>query len=99
MMQQWLASHPFVSYALIYVMIVYVFNKVFLIQKLPIGKEVMIYLLMALGAFILLIFQIDKLPILQCLLVTVAFLFIVRMRYFMERRRQKVAGSLTDSQP
>lgn len=92
-MQEWLASHPFVSYALIYLLIVYVFNKVFRVQKLPILKEVMIYLLMGLGAFVLLIFQIDKLPIIQCLFVAVALMFMVRIRYFMEARRKKATDS------
>lgn len=90
MMQQWLASHPFVSYALIYFMVIYIFNKVFRTRKFPILKEVAIYLLMALGCFILLIFQIDKLPILQSLFVAIALLFIVRIRYLIEERRNKV---------
>ncbi|MBN3525937.1 YlaH-like family protein [Paenibacillus apiarius] len=88
-MQQWLASHPYVSYLLIFVFIVYIFNKVFRVQKLPILKEIIIYLFMALGAFVLLIFQIDKLPIVQCLFVAVALMFMVRIRYFVEARRKK----------
>lgn len=95
MMQQGLAvaSHPFVSYALIYLMLVFIFNNMFRVRKLPILKEILIYLLLALGAFILLIFQIDKLPIIPCLFVVIAILFIVRIRYFMERRKKA-----TDSQ-
>lgn len=92
-MQQWLSFHPFISYTLIYTLIIYIFNKVFRTQKLPLGKEVAIYLVMALGAFILLIFQIDKLPILPCLFVTIAIMFLVRIRYFMEGYCKKVKDS------
>jgi len=46
-----------------------------------------------LGAFVLLIFQIDKLPIIQCLFVAVALMFMVRIRYFMEARRKKATDS------
>ncbi|GAC42938.1 YlaH-like family protein [Paenibacillus popilliae] len=89
-MQAWLASHPFISYMLIFAFMVYIFNKVFRTQqKLPFLKEILVYLFMAVGAFILLIFQIDKLPIVQCLSVAVILMFMVRIRYFVEERRRK----------
>ncbi|WP_374018577.1 YlaH-like family protein [Paenibacillus thiaminolyticus] len=89
-MQAWLASHPYISYVLIFAFMVYIFNKVFRTQqKLPLLKEILVYLFMAAGAFILLIFQIDKLPIVQCLSVAVILMFMVRIRYFVEERRRK----------
>ena len=89
-MQVWFAEHPVISYVLIFVLIIYVYNKVFRAQqKLPLFKEIILYLLMALGSFLLLIFQIDKLPIIQCLLVAVVLMLMVRIRYFVEGRRNK----------
>ncbi|CAM3379334.1 MULTISPECIES: YlaH-like family protein [Paenibacillus] len=89
-MQEWLAAHPLISYILIFVMITYVYNKVFRVkQKLPLLKEILLYFLMLLGSAILLVFQIDKLPIIQCLLVAVALMFMVRIRYFVEERQKK----------
>lgn len=89
-MQAWLAQHPVISYVLIFLLVIFVYNKVFRAQqKLPLWKEIILYLLMALGSFMLLIFQIDKLPIIQCLLVAVILMLMVRIRYFVEGRRSK----------
>ncbi|MMZ68000.1 hypothetical protein D1872_306450 [compost metagenome] len=44
---------------------------------------------MAIGSLMLLVFQIDKLPIIQCLLVAVALMLMVRIRYFVEGRQKK----------
>ncbi|GIO65564.1 YlaH-like family protein [Paenibacillus sp. JTLBN-2024] len=91
-MQAWFASHPVVSYIIIFVLITYVYNKVFRVkQKLPLLKEILLYILMALGSGMLLIFQHDKLPIIQCLLVAVALMLLVRVRYFVEGRQKKKA--------
>ncbi|WP_454192103.1 YlaH-like family protein [Paenibacillus sp. Marseille-Q7038] len=91
-MQAWLASHPIISYVVIFVLITYVYNKVFRPQqKLSLPKEILLYIFMAIGAFMLLIFQIDKLPIIQCLLVAVGLMLLVRIRYFVEGRQKKKA--------
>lgn len=91
-MQAWFASHPIVAYIVIFVLITYVYNKVFRVrQRLPLVKEIFLYLLMAMGTFMLLIFQIDKLPIIQCLLVAVGLMLLVRVRYFIEGRQKKKA--------
>lgn len=95
-MQQWLAEHYIISYVLILASVIYVFDKVFRTQKLPILKEIIVYILMALGSFILLIFQIDKLPIVQCLAVAVLLMFMVRIRYFVEERRKRRSDSVQD---
>ncbi|NMO94802.1 YlaH-like family protein [Paenibacillus lemnae] len=89
-MQNWLAEHPLVSYLIIFVLITYVYNKVFRVrQKMPLLKEILLYILMALGSGMLLIFQIDKLPIIQCLLVAVGLMLMVRIRYFVEDRQKR----------
>lgn len=89
-MQQWFADHPVIAYFMIFVLVAFVYNKVFRAQqKLPLWKEIILYLLMAIGSFMLLIFQVDRLPIIQCLLVAVTLMLMVRIRYFVEGRRNK----------
>lgn len=89
-MQAWLAQNPVISYILIFVLVAFVYNKVFRAQqKLPLIKEIVLYVLMAIGSFLLLIFQIDKLPIIQCLLVAVVLMMMVRIRYYVEGRRKR----------
>ncbi|MNH72151.1 hypothetical protein D3C87_357010 [compost metagenome] len=89
-MQDWLSHHPYIAYVIIFVLVAYVYNKVFRAQqKLPLWKEAILYVLMAIGSFLLLIFQIDKLPIIQCLLVAVGLMLMVRIRYFVEARQKK----------
>ena len=62
-MQAWFASHPIIAYIVIFVLITYVYNKVFRVrQKLPIGKEIVLYILMAMGTFMLLIFRSTSCP-------------------------------------
>lgn len=89
-MQAWFAQNPIVSYIIILVLVIFVYNKVFRSQqKLPLLKEIILYLLMAIGSLMLLVFQIDKLPIIQCLLVAVGLMLMVRIRYFVEGRQKK----------
>ncbi|CAM2829176.1 YlaH-like family protein [Paenibacillus sediminis] len=98
-MQAWFAAHPIISYIVIFILITYVYNKVFRVQqKLSLFKEVILYILMAIGAFMLLIFQVDKLPIIQCLLVAVALMLMVRIRYFVEGRQKKRQQAATKEQ-
>ncbi|WP_334071924.1 MULTISPECIES: YlaH-like family protein [Paenibacillus] len=99
-MQAWFAQNPVISYLLIFALVIFVYNKVFRTgQKLPLLKEIFLYVLMAIGSFLLLIFQIDKLPIIQCLLVAVVLMLMVRIRYFVEgrRKRKQEAASATAS--
>ncbi|MBA9085207.1 putative tellurium resistance membrane protein TerC [Fontibacillus solani] len=89
-MQAWFAQNPIISYIIILSLVIFVYNKVFRTQqKLPILKEIVLYLLIAIGSLMLLVFQIDKLPIIQCLLVAVALMLMVRIRYFVEGRQKK----------
>ncbi|ALS27328.1 YlaH-like family protein [Paenibacillus cisolokensis] len=88
-MQEWLSAHPLVSYLLILGCTIYIFNKVFRAQRLPLLKEVIVYLMMALGSFVLLILQIDKLPIIQCMAVAVAMMLLLRMRQLYDKWKNR----------
>ncbi|MGU3469958.1 YlaH-like family protein [Paenibacillus sp. D51F] len=89
-MQQWLSEHALVSYILILAGVIYIFNKVFRPQqRLPILKEILVYVIMAIGSAILVVFQIDKLPIIQCMAVAVLLMFMLRIRQFNDRRQAK----------
>lgn len=93
-MQQWFSDHPVIAYIIIFVLVTFVYNKVFRAQqKLPLWKEAILYIIIAIGCFILLIFQIDKLPIIQCLLVAVTLMLMVRIRSIVEGRRRKKNGA------
>lgn len=92
-MQNWFADHPVIAYIVIFILLSFVYNRVFRVnQKLSIGKEIVLYIMMALGSGMLLIFQHDKLPIIQCLLVAVGLMMLVRIRYFMEARQKRKAA-------
>jgi len=86
-MQQWFSDHPLISYILILAFTIYIFNAVFRMGKLPILKEILVYILMAAGGLILLVLQIDKLPIIQCMGVAVAMMILVRLRQIYDKRR------------
>lgn len=98
-MQVWFAAHPVIAYIVIFVLLTYVYNQVFRVnQKLSIGKEIVLYIMMALGSGMLLIFQHDKLPIIQCLLVAVGLMLLVRVRYIVEARQKRKAAALAKRQ-
>lgn len=88
-MTEWFRAHPFITYLIILVLITYVYNKVFKTRRLPILKEAIVYLMLALGAGMLLLFQLGALPIVMCLAVAVGLMFLVRIRYFFEGRANK----------
>ncbi|WP_379131472.1 YlaH-like family protein [Paenibacillus sp. sgz500958] len=89
-MQVWFAEHPVIAYIVIFVLLSYVYNRVFRVnQKLSTLKEIVLYLMMAVGSGMLLIFQHDKLPIIQCLLVAVGLMLLVRVRYIVEARQKR----------
>ncbi|WP_028549252.1 YlaH-like family protein [Paenibacillus sp. UNC451MF] len=88
-MTEWFREHPVITYLIILVLITYVYNKVFKTRRLPILKEAIIYLMLAIGAGMLLLFQLGALPIVLCLAVAVGLMFLVRIRYFIEGRTKK----------
>ncbi|GKU78339.1 YlaH-like family protein [Paenibacillus sp. L3-i20] len=94
-MQAWLSDHKLVSYLIILGFTIYIFNQVFRAQqKLPILKEVLVYLLMAFGSFILMILQVDKLPIIQCMAVAVAMMLMLRGRQFYDKWKGNKAAKI-----
>lgn len=95
-MQIWFAEHPFIAFVVIFILLGFVYNRVFRVnQKLSLPKEILLYVMMAFGSGILLIFQHDKLPIIQCLLVAVGLMLLVRIRYFAEARQKRKAAADT----
>ena len=72
-MQEWLAEHMLVSYLLIVGFTIFIFNNVFRpVRRLPILKEILVYVTIAIGSLVLLVLQVDKLPIIQCMAVAVS---------------------------
>lgn len=85
-LNEWFANHLLITYLLIFVFMSYVYNKVFRTRKLPVLKTGLIYVLLAIGSVMLLVFQIVGLPIVLCLTVAISLMFMVRIRYFFEKR-------------
>lgn len=93
-MQAWLSDHKLVSYLLILGFTIYIFNKVFRAQqKLPLLKEILVYLLIAFGSFVLMILQVDKLPIIQCMGVAVIMMLMLRARQLYDKWKGKKSGN------
>ncbi|WP_019533035.1 YlaH-like family protein [Paenibacillus ginsengihumi] len=88
-MREWFLDHPWITYLIIFVLITYVYNKVFRARKLPLLKDLIIYLLLALGSIMLLFFQLAGLPIVPSLSIAVILMLIVRIRYFIQERQTK----------
>ncbi|WP_123039843.1 YlaH-like family protein [Cohnella candidum] len=86
-MQHWFSEHPWISYVLILGFTIYIFNAVFRMGRLPILKEILVYLIMAIGCLVLLVLQIDKLPIIQCMGVAVIMMLMLRLRQLYDKRR------------
>src|SRR5690606_36538641 len=63
-------------------------EKVFRPRKLPVLKNVLVYLLIALGSVMLWIFQIDAdLPVVQSLLIAIVLIGLYRRRKWLPERR------------
>jgi hypothetical protein len=88
-MQEWFHQHPLIAYVLILAFTVYIFNAVFRMGRLPILKEALMYLMMALGCLLLLLLQFDKLPIIQCMAVAVFMMLLLRLRQLYDRIRSR----------
>ena len=97
-MNEWLFEHVWITYAIIFVLVTYVYNKVFRVRRLPLLKNAIVYLLIAMGTFLLLIFQMFGLPIVLCLLVAVGLMLLVRVRYWVEDRQKRRLGTGQDSE-
>jgi len=92
-MQAWLSEHMLISYLLILGFTIYIFNAVFRAQRrLPLLKEILVYLLMALGSFVLMILQVDKLPIIQCMGIAVIMMLMLRGRQLYDKWKGNKTG-------
>lgn len=92
-MQEWLSEHMLVSYLLIVGFTIFIFNSVFRPQqRLPILKEVFVYLLIAIGSFVLMILQVDKLPIIQCMAIAVLMMLLLRGRQLYDKWKNGRSG-------
>jgi D-alanyl-lipoteichoic acid acyltransferase DltB (MBOAT superfamily) len=91
-MQQWFHDHPLFAYLLILAFTIYIFNAVFRMGRLPILKEVLMYVFMAIGCLVLLLLQFDKLPIIQCMSVAVLMMLMLRLRQLYDKRRSRRAA-------
>ncbi|WP_341282166.1 YlaH-like family protein [Paenibacillus sp. FSL H8-0537] len=92
-MQQWFSEHWVVSYLLILGFTIYIFNTVFRANnaKLPILKEVLVYILIVFGSFVLWILQVDSLPIIQCMGIAVLMMLMLRGRQLYDKLQSKRA--------
>ncbi|MDQ8736833.1 YlaH-like family protein [Paenibacillus sp. LHD-38] len=92
-MQAWLSDHKLISYLIILGFTIYIFNKVFRAQqKLPLLKEILVYALIAFGSFVLMILQVDKLPIIQCMGVAVLMMLMLRGRQLYDKWKGRKSG-------
>lgn len=88
-MQDWLANHLWFTFIAIFIMLAYVYNKVFRTRKLPLLKNLIVYVLIAVGALLLMFFQLMGLPIVLCLGVAILLMVIVRIRLFLTKKWNK----------
>jgi hypothetical protein len=87
-MNDWLASHLWVTFLLIFFLMSFVYVKVFRTRKLPLLKSLIVYVLIAIGSIVLLIFQVDVgLPIVASLSVAVLLMAMVKVRYMLQNLR------------
>jgi len=90
-MQAWFSEHMLISYLLILGMTFFIFQKVFRPQqaRLPLIREILLYATMIFGSAILLIMQVDKLPIIQCMAIAVIMMLTLRLRQLYDSWKQK----------
>lgn len=86
-MTEWFRDHPLITFAVLYFGLAFVYVKVFRVRRLPVLKELIIYLLIGVGAFLLWLFQLDlQLPVVQSMMAALALMLIVRIRMFFVNR-------------
>jgi hypothetical protein len=89
-LNDWFIHHLWITYGLIFGFTVYIYNKVFRVRKLPILKEIIVYLIIGAGSFMLLLFQVDAgLPIVPSLFVAIAMMLLYRGRVLYTSWRNK----------
>lgn len=89
-LNDWFVDHLWITYFIIFVFTAYVYNKVFRVRKLPILKEIILYLIIGAGSFMLLLFQVDaRLPIVPSLFVAIVMMLMYRGRVIYTSWRNK----------
>jgi hypothetical protein len=89
-LNDWFIDHLWITYCIIFVFSAYVYNKVFRVRKLPILKEIILYLIIGAGSFMLLLFQVDaELPIVLSLFVAIVMMLLYRGRVLYTNWRNK----------
>ncbi len=83
-MNEWFFENVWITYAIIFLLVTYVYNRVFRVRKLPLLKNVIVYSLIGIGSFLLLFFQMMGLPIILSLAVAVFLMLIFRVRTYVE---------------
>lgn len=76
-----------IMYSIILVLSVIAYKLGFA-RKLPIGKSIIVYILLAFGTFITAILSILEFPMAESLIIIVIILAIYRFRMFLERSKQ-----------
>lgn len=84
-------DHIFLIFYVLNVIFSFIAYKLGFARKLPIGKSIFVYIVLALGNFILTIFSGFGLPITESLIIISAVLGIYRFRLHQERTRKNQA--------
>ncbi len=66
-------------------------------RKLSLGKNIIVYFLLAIGTLVITVFSIFKLPITESLIITTIVLAIYRFRYIINEKTNKKIHNLTKS--
>ena len=87
---EWFADHLLITYLIIFAFTVFIYNKVFRVRKLPILKEIIVYIMIGLGSLMLLLFQVDaSLPIIPSLAVAIIMMVMYHFRVMYVTWRNK----------
>ncbi|WP_044642447.1 YlaH-like family protein [Risungbinella massiliensis] len=91
-MMDWLQSLPFwVVYIVILVLTAVIYQTAFA-RPLPLLKQAIVYVFLALGCFLLVIFHLMELPIIPALFITVVLIVGTRARLsYLRKKEQSVA--------
>ncbi len=88
-MFEWIHDLPaYGKYLLILVLSAVIYQAAFA-RPLPLWKQIIVYLALAIGCVLLLIFQIMRFPIVQAMLITIVLIIITRLRLRMGRSKPK----------
>lgn len=85
-MRQWLDQFPvWVDYLIILLFSGVIYQTTFA-QPLPLLKSLMVYVALAIGSYLLLIFHILGFPIIPSLLIAVGFIIVTRLRLWLTKK-------------